>query len=40
MLVPLGGRWRSLLGVWPALLLNWVDPSVGGWVENLAALKP
>ncbi len=29
-----------LLGVWPGLLLNWVDPSVGGWVENLAVLKP
>ncbi|HUR55228.1 MAG TPA: NADH-quinone oxidoreductase subunit M, partial [Gemmataceae bacterium] len=29
------------LGVLPwLLLLNWVDPSVGGWVENLAVLKP
>jgi NADH-quinone oxidoreductase subunit M len=29
-----------LLGVLPWLLvLNWVDPSVAGWVENLAVLK-
>ena len=29
------------LGVLPsALIFNWVDPSVGGWVENLAVLKP
>jgi NADH-quinone oxidoreductase subunit M len=29
-----------VLGVWPGLVLNWVGPSVGGWVENLAVLKP
>jgi NADH-quinone oxidoreductase subunit M len=29
-----------LLGVVPWLLFGWVDPSVVGWVENLAALKP
>jgi len=29
-----------LLGVWPGLILNWIDPSVTGWVENMAALKP
>jgi NADH-quinone oxidoreductase subunit M len=29
------------LGVLPGLLLfNWMDPSVSGWVENLAPLKP
>lgn len=28
-----------LLGVWPSLLLKWVDPSVLGWVNNLAVLK-
>ena len=28
------------LGVLPwVLLLNWVDPTVSGWVENLAVLK-
>jgi NADH-quinone oxidoreductase subunit M len=29
-----------LLGVWPGLVTNWMEPSVGGWVENLAVLKP
>ena len=29
-----------LLGVWPGLILNWIDPSVTGWVENMAVLKP
>jgi NADH-quinone oxidoreductase subunit M len=29
------------LGIVPGLLIfNWVDPSVSGWVENLAPLKP
>ncbi len=29
------------LGVLPGLLLfNWIDPSVSGWIENLAPLKP
>src|SRR5947208_13068016 len=28
-----------LLGVWPGLVLNWVEPSLAGWVENMAALK-
>ena len=29
------------LGVLPGVLLfNWMDPSVSGWVENLAPLKP
>jgi NADH-quinone oxidoreductase subunit M len=29
------------LGVMPGVLLfNWMDPSVSGWVENLAPLKP
>ena len=29
------------LGVLPGLLLfNWMDPSVSGWIENMAALKP
>ncbi len=29
-----------LLGVWPGLVMNWMEPSVGGWVESLAVLKP
>lgn len=30
-----------LLGVLPGtLLFNWMDPSVSGWVENMAPLKP
>lgn len=29
-----------LLGVWPAVVMNWTEPSVTGWVANLAALKP
>jgi NADH-quinone oxidoreductase subunit M len=29
-----------LLGVWPGLVLNWMEPSVNGWVENLAVLRP
>jgi NADH-quinone oxidoreductase subunit M len=29
-----------LLGVWPSLMMNWTEPSVAGWVENMAALKP
>lgn len=29
------------LGVMPGVLLfNWMDPSVSGWVENMAVLKP
>ena len=29
------------LGVLPGVLLfNWMDPSVAGWVENMAPLKP
>ena len=29
------------LGVLPGLLLfNWMDPSVAGWIENMAPLKP
>jgi NADH-quinone oxidoreductase subunit M len=29
------------LGVLPGLLLfNWMDPSVSGWIENMAPLKP
>jgi len=29
------------LGVFPqALLFNWMDPSVAGWVANMSALKP
>ncbi|VTR95888.1 proton-translocating nadh-quinone oxidoreductase subunit m : Proton-translocating NADH-quinone oxidoreductase, chain M OS=Singulisphaera acidiphila (strain ATCC BAA-1392 / DSM 18658 / VKM B-2454 / MOB10) GN=Sinac_1360 PE=4 SV=1: Oxidored_q5_N: Oxidored_q1: Oxidored_q1 [Gemmata massiliana] len=29
------------LGVVPSLLLfNWMDPSVAGWIENMAPLKP
>jgi NADH-quinone oxidoreductase subunit M len=28
------------LGVWPSLVLNWVEPSLAGWVENMTALKP
>lgn len=28
-----------LLGVWPSLLLKWMDPSIAGWVSNLAVLK-
>ena len=28
------------LGVFPqTLIFNWVDPSVGGWVENMSVLK-
>ena len=30
-----------LLGVVPSMLLfNWMDPSVSGWIENMAPLKP
>ena len=29
-----------LLGVWPSLLTNWMEPSVAGWIENMSALKP
>jgi len=30
-----------LLGVLPGMLLfNWMDPSVSGWIENMAPLKP
>ena len=30
-----------LLGVLPGMLLfNWMDPSISGWVENMAPLKP
>jgi NADH-quinone oxidoreductase subunit M len=29
-----------LLGVWPAVVMSWTEPSVTGWVANLAALKP
>ncbi|MDB5306154.1 MAG: ndhD1 [Gemmataceae bacterium] len=28
------------LGVWPNLVMSWMEPSVGGWVANMAALKP
>ena len=28
-----------LLGIWPALVMKWMDPSIAGWVENLAVLK-
>ena len=28
-----------VLGVWPSLILRWMDPSVVGWVNNLAVLK-
>ena len=28
-----------VLGVWPSLLTNWMEPSVAGWIENMAALK-
>lgn len=28
------------LGVWPSLLVSWMDPSVSGWVANLSVLKP
>jgi NADH-quinone oxidoreductase subunit M len=29
------------LGVLPGMLLfNWMEPSVSGWIENLAPLKP
>lgn len=29
-----------LLGIWPALIMKWMDPSIAGWVANLAVLKP
>jgi NADH-quinone oxidoreductase subunit M len=29
-----------LLGVWPSLMMNWTEPSVAGWIENMSALKP
>ncbi|MBY0514077.1 MAG: NADH-quinone oxidoreductase subunit M [Gemmataceae bacterium] len=29
-----------VLGVWPSLVMSWAEPSVAGWVENMAALKP
>jgi NADH-quinone oxidoreductase subunit M len=30
-----------LLGVMPSIMLfNWMDPSVSGWIENMAPLKP
>ena len=29
-----------LLGVWPSLLTNWMEPSVAGWIENMSVLKP
>lgn len=29
-----------VLGVYPALVMNWIEPSVAGWVENMSALKP
>jgi NADH-quinone oxidoreductase subunit M len=28
-----------LLGIWPALIMKWMDPSIAGWVANLAVLK-
>jgi NADH-quinone oxidoreductase subunit M len=28
-----------LLGVWPSLLTNWMEPSIAGWIENMSALK-
>ena len=38
VLVPLAVL-AVLFGVWPNLLLSWIDPSVCGWVENLAVLR-
>jgi NADH-quinone oxidoreductase subunit M len=29
-----------LLGVWPSLLTNWMEPSIAGWIENMSVLKP
>lgn len=29
-----------LLGVWPNLVLSWVEPSVSGWIESMTSLKP
>jgi NADH-quinone oxidoreductase subunit M len=30
-----------LLGLIPSLLLfNWMDPSISGWIDNMAPLKP
>ena len=29
-----------LLGVWPNLVLDWMEPSVSGLVENLAKIIP
>jgi NADH-quinone oxidoreductase subunit M len=29
-----------VLGVWPSLLTNWMEPSVAGWIENMSVLKP
>jgi NADH-quinone oxidoreductase subunit M len=28
-----------LLGVWPGVVMNWAEPSVAGWVENMSVLK-
>ena len=38
LLAPLAGL-AALLGLWPSLILNWMEPSAVGWVENLLALK-
>jgi len=29
-----------VLGVWPSLLTNWMEPSVAGWIEDMSVLKP
>ena len=29
-----------VLGVWPSLLTNWMEPSIAGWIENMSVLKP
>ena len=32
--------WRNDFNqLWPGLLMSWMEPSVGGWVENLARLR-
>jgi NADH-quinone oxidoreductase subunit M len=29
-----------VLGIWPGLLTNWMEPSISGWIENMSVLKP
>jgi NADH-quinone oxidoreductase subunit M len=29
-----------VLGVWPSLLTNWMEPSIAGWIENMSVLQP